>query len=185
MGPDAIGTPRGWLAAGQLIIECPVRPADGVNPLRAVALADGAMSDPFEMPEHGEWDRLDLRQLLVDRDHVFARYGERIVRFGPGGNVLGADAVNTHRDYRWLLPAADRLLLVNRFKSEQVMVPGEARRQTQHTYRVYGLSQNCRLLGEGVELPALPERLETAAVIDGWLMLSTGTETLAVAMPPP
>ncbi len=183
IGPDAIGTPRGWLAAGHLVVESPVRPADGVNPLRAVGLADGVISDPFDTPEHGEWDRLDLRELLVDRDRVFARYGERVVRYSPEGKILGADAVSSPRDYRWLLPTADRLVLVNRFKSEQVMVPGEARRQTQHTYRVYGISENCRLTGEGAELPPLPERLETAGVIDGWLLLSTGTETLAVAMP--
>ena len=185
VGPDTAATPRAWLAWGHLIVESPaVRPADGLTPVRAVRLADGDLSEPFDTPQLGEWDRLDLRELLVDRDRLFARYGQRIVRFGPGGNVLGADVVSDHRDFVWVLPTEQRMVVVSRYKSEQQMIPGEARRQTLHTYRVYGISENCRLLGDGVELPPLPERLQKAAVIDNWLLLSTASETLAVAMPP-
>ena len=96
--------------------------------------------------------------------------------------MLGADIISDPRDYKWLLPASDRLLLVSRLRSEQIQ--GEEGRQTQHTYRLYSLSQNCKLLGEGFQLPSLPQRLERAAVVDGWLLLSTSSSTLAVAGAP-
>jgi hypothetical protein len=62
-------------------------------------------------------------------------------------------------------------------------VPAESRRKTQHTYRVYAVSANCRLVGETAQLPPLQERLGAAAVIDNWLLLSTSSATLAVALP--
>ncbi|MHC4419571.1 MAG: hypothetical protein ACYS1E_03135 [Planctomycetota bacterium] len=79
--------------------------------------------------------------------------------------------------------AAQPMLLVSRFKSEQVMVPAESRRRTEHTYRVYAVSENCGLVDETVQLPPLTERLGAAAVMDNWLLLSTSSETLAVALP--
>ena len=181
VSPDARGTARGWLAAGQVIVQGAAgRAADGVNPLRAIGVSDGNLSGPFDMPQRGEWNRLDLRALLVNDGRIFARYGERVVRFSPAGKVLGADVVSEHRDFKWLIPTADRLLAVSLVRSEPV--PGEARR-TQHVYRVYGLSENCRLMGEALELPPMTERLEQVVAVDGWLLLSTATGTLAVPMP--
>jgi hypothetical protein len=182
--PEAAQTPRGRLAEGSVIVEsAAARPGEGANPLRAFRLGDGTRTELFDAPDRGEWDRLDLRELLISKGRLFARYGQRIVRYSDTGTVLGADVVSDHRDYKWLLPAADRLLLVSRFKSEQVMIPAESRRRTQHTYRVYAMSENCRLVGETVQLPPLSERLESAAVIDNWLLLSTSSETLAIALP--
>jgi outer membrane protein assembly factor BamB len=182
--PEAAQTPRGRLAEGAVIVESGVaRPGEGANPLRAFRLGDGTRTELFDAPDRGEWDRLDLRELVISKGRIFARYGQRIVRYSDTGTVLGADVVSDHRDYKWLLPAADRMLLVSRFKSEQVMVPAESRRRTQHTYRVYAMSENCGLVGETVQLPPLSERLAAAAVIDNWLVLSTSSETLAVALP--
>ena len=84
---------------------------------------------------------------------------------------------------RDLLPADGRLMLVSRFKTEQVKVPAESRRRTEHTYRVYSLSENCRLIGEAVQLPPLHDRVERVTVIDDWMMLSTPAGILAVALP--
>ncbi|MHC4303008.1 MAG: outer membrane protein assembly factor BamB family protein [Planctomycetota bacterium] len=182
--PEAAQTPRGRLAEGGVVVESAVvRPGEGANPLRAFQLGDGTRTDLFDAPDRGEWDRLDLRELVISEGRIFARYGQRIVRYSDAGTVLGADVVSDHRDYKWLLPAADRMLLVSRFKSEQVMVPAESRRRTEHTYRVYAMSENCRLVGDTVQLPPLSERVEVAAVIDNWLLLSTSSETLAVALP--
>jgi outer membrane protein assembly factor BamB len=182
--PEATDTPRGRLAGGHVIVQgADTPPGDGPSPLRAAQLSDGVLTEPFDAPDRGEWDRLDLRELVISDGRVFARYGQRVVHYAPTGAVLGADVVSDHRDYKWLLPAEDRLLVVSRFKSEQVIVPAESRRQAQHTYRVYALSANCRLIGEAVQLPPLRERLEAAAVIDHWLMLSTSSVTLAVALP--
>jgi outer membrane protein assembly factor BamB len=182
--PEAAQTPRGRLAEGSVIVESAVgRPGEGANPLRAFRLADGTRTELFDAPDRGEWDRLDLRELVISGGRIFARYGQRIVRYSGTGTVLGADVVSDPRDYKWVLPADDRMLLVSRYKSEQILVPAESRRQTQHIYRVYAMSENCRLVGDVVQLAPLKERLEAAAVIDNWLLLSTTSATLAVPLP--
>lgn len=183
-GPDALATPRGWATAGQIVLAgSEARPAEGASVLRTVRLADGQVSEPFDLPERGEWDRMDLKDLLVVDDRIYAQFRERIVRLSPAGKVMGADVITDQpREYKWLLPASDRLVLVNRSRSEQVPIAGEAGRQTQHTYRVYSLSEDCRLMGEGYELTPLTERLDRAAAIDGWLLLSTDTQTVALPM---
>ena len=56
-------------------------------------------------------------------------------------------------------------------------------RRTHQIYRVYALSDNCRLIGEVLELPPMAEPLEHAALVDGWLLLSTATGSVAVPMP--
>ena len=181
VGPDTKGTTRGWSAVGQVVVELATsRPPDGVNPIRAVRVGDGRLSQPFDTLQRGEWDRFDLRAMLGTGSRLFARYGQRIVRFSPGGKLVGADVISEQRDYEWLLPAEDRLLVVSRYKSEQVR--GETRR-TQQIYRVYTLSDNCRLIGEVLELPPMTEPLEHATLVDGWLLLSTATGTVAVPMP--
>lgn len=184
VGQDAAGTPRGWVVGGLLIAESPTnRPGDVSNPLRAIRLLDGEATDPFDAPDRGEWDRLDLRDVVVDQGRIFGHYGGRVVLFDESGAVLGADVVSDQRDYEWLLPTEDRILVVSRFKSEPV--PRATRRQTEYTYRLYALSSNCKLIGESFQLPVLTERLEEAAVIDGWLLVSTGSETIAVSSSAP
>ena len=181
VGPDIKGTTRGWSSVGQIVVELAIsRPPDGVNPIRALQAGDGRLSHPFETLQRGEWDRFDLRAILTTGSRLFARYGQRIVRFSPGGKLVGADVISEQRDYKWLLPAGDRLLVISRYKSEQV--PGETRR-TQQIYRVYALSDNCRLIGEVLELPPMAETLQHATLVDGWLLLSTATSTVAVPMP--
>ena len=181
VGPDTRSTSRGWSAVGQVIVELTTtRPQDGVNPIHALRAGDGRLSQPFDTLQRGEWDRFDLRAILATGGRLFARYGQRIVRFSTGGKLVGADVISEQRDYKWLLPAKDRLLVISRYKSEQVR--GETRR-TQQIYRVYALSDNCRLIGEVLELPPMVEPLEHATVVDGWLLLSTATGTMAVPMP--
>jgi outer membrane protein assembly factor BamB len=182
--PDAAGTPMAGLADGAVIVQAADGPlGETVSPLRAFRLADGSRTELFDTPGRGDWDRMDLRELVIAGGRIFARYGERVVRYSDTGTVLGADAVSDHRDYKWILPAANRLLLVSRYKSEQINVPAESRRQTQHTYRVYAISENCRLLGEPVQLGPLADRLAAAAVIDNRLLLSTSSATLAIPLP--
>ncbi|MEE9129961.1 MAG: hypothetical protein V3T84_08065, partial [Phycisphaerales bacterium] len=106
-------------------------------------------------------------------------FGERIVRFDASGEVLGADSISDERDYKWLLPTDDRLVLISRSESRQ----GQRRRRTQHTYRLYSLSENCKLMGDSVELPPVSEPFDRAAVIDGWILLSSPSETVAIAAP--
>ncbi|MCH8164001.1 MAG: PQQ-like beta-propeller repeat protein [Planctomycetes bacterium] len=180
----AKGAHRAWPAGGYVVVQSPsAQHSDGMNPLRSIRLQDGAMSPPFDTPFQGVGDRLDLRDLLIDDGRIFARYGHRIVRFDHQGRILGAEMVGAPRDYKWLLPTGDRLVVISRYKSEQVTNPGLSGRQTQHTYRLYALSENCKLMGEVFQLPSLPQRLTQAVVIDGWVFLSTASSTVAVAVP--
>ena len=181
VGPDTRGTTRGWSAVGQIIVEVAIsRPPDGLNPLRALGVGDGRLSQPFESVQRGEWDRFDLRAILATGSRLFARYGQRIVRFSPGGKLVGADVISEQREYNWLLPAGDRMLVVSRYKSK--LAPDDTRR-TQQIYRIYALSDNCRLIGDVIELPPMSQPLEHATLVDGWLLLSTATSTVAVPMP--
>ena len=172
----AVDTQQAWSLAEHLIIK------DRANDLRALRLDEGTLSDPFDSPARGAFQPGDLRQLLVTGGGCLARYRDRIVLFDVAGAVRGADVITDDRDYRWLLPAGDRLVLVSRVTTAAVPA-NETRRRRQETYRVYALSHSCKLLGEGVELPPLTRR-ETAVLIDGWLLLSSQSDTVAIPLPP-
>ena len=172
----ALDTQQAWSVAEHLIIK------DRTNNLRALRLDEGTLSDPFDPPARGEWQPGESRQLLINRGGCLARYRDRIVRFDVAGAVRGADVITDDRDYRWLLPAGDRLVLVS--KVTTAMPPAnDARWRSQETYRVYALSDSCKLLGKPVELPPLTRR-ETAVLIDGWLLLSSQSDTVAIPLPP-
>ena len=142
------------------------------------------MSDRFALPTaRGGWDPSSLNQLVVDDERVFAVFGERVVRFDASGDVLGADIISDERDYKWLLPTDDRLVLISQSDSKQTSIQGQRGRRTQHTYRLYTLSDNCKLIGESVELEPVSDRFERAAVIDGWVLLSSRSETVAIPAP--
>jgi outer membrane protein assembly factor BamB len=173
---EALDTQQAWSLAEHLIIE------DRSNELRALRLDEGTLSDPFDPPARGEWQPSDLRQLLIASGGCFARYQERIVRFDVSGAVRGADVITDDRDYRWLLPAGDRLVLVSKVTTAPAPV-NDARWRSQETYRIYSLSDSCKLLGEALELPLLTRR-ETAVLIDGWLLLSSQSDTVAIPLPP-
>ena len=81
---------------------------------------------------------------------------------------------------RWLLPAQDRLILINSRAAQSVAGEQGGRRTQQWIYRIYALSENCRVIGEPRELLPLGDRIRHATAIDGWLLFSTQTETLAI-----
>jgi hypothetical protein len=93
VSPEAAQTPRGRLADGAVVVESAhAGPGGGANPLRAFRLGDGGRTELFDAPQRGEWDRLDLRELVISEGRIFARYGQRIVRYSDAGTVLGAGA---------------------------------------------------------------------------------------------
>ena len=146
----------------------------------------GAISQDFALPGRGDWDASDLNDLLISKGHIYAIFSERIVRYDETGAVDGADSVfgdPTDRNYLWLAAADDRLVLVSLFQSRQANgAPGRGR-QMQHTYRLYTLSDNCKLMGETVQPPPVLRPYEHARIIDGWLLLSSSTSTDAIAAP--
>ncbi len=175
---------QGWPLWDSVVVRTQIdRRQNPRNPLQAIKLSNGTMSDPFALPARGGWDPAGLNELIVDGQRVFAVFGERVVRFDASGDVLGADIISDERDYKWLLPTDDRLVLISRSDSRQTPVPGQRGRRTQHTYRLYSLSDNCKLIGDAVELAPVSDRFERAAVIDGWLLLSSRSETVAIPAP--
>ena len=180
----AQGVRQGWPLLDSVVVRTQIdRRQDPRNPLRTLKLSNGVMSDPFALPARGGWDPSGLNGLVVDGQRVFAVFGERVVRFDASGDVLGADIISDERDYKWLLPTDDRLVLISRSDSRQTRVPGQTGRRTEHTYRLYALSDNCKLIGDAVELEAVSQRFERAVVIDGWIVLSSRTLTVAIPAP--
>jgi hypothetical protein len=168
---------NGWLAGNRVYIE------DREAEMRSITLADGSVTASFAVPGHGEWSSKELQDLEGAGDNVYTRYRQRIVQYDPRGVVIGADAITGNRDYAWLLPVENGLILISRFKTEQAIMPDQNGRRTQHTYRIYDLSENCKDRGE-IELHPISQRLFDAAAIDGWLLLSTQTDTMALPMAP-
>jgi outer membrane protein assembly factor BamB len=172
----AMGSQRAWTGDESIVVR------DRVAGLRALDPETGDLGDPFAPPTHGEWDPLDLRAVRVEDGRVYVRYKQRVVRFDDTGAVLGADVVSDDRDYRWLVPTADRLLVLSS-RTEQSLIPDREGRRTQYIYRIYPLSENCKLLGEPLELKPFRQRVDTITAVNGWLLLSTHARTVAIPFP--
>ena len=180
-GYAALDSHRGWhfdSGAGVLILE------DQRNRLRSVDLRNGSISEPFEVPMRGEWDPLELRSLQIVGGRVVALYPQRVVVYDPAnGTLVGSDVVSDDRDYRFLLPAEDALVLVNSRAMQAPLPDQPGRRAQQWEYLVYVLSENGKVLAEPLKLDkALTERVQQAALIDGWLLLSTSADSVAIPM---
>ena len=176
----------GWPVGDKVIIETLLDVlSQHVSPLRSVDIQSGNISLEFSLPGRGGWDVNDLNDLLISQGHIYAIFSERIVRYDGLGVVDGADSVFGEpgdRNYKWLIPADDRLILVSNFQSKQAnAAPG--RRLRQYSYRIYTLSDNCKLIGETVQLPPVLRHYEHARIIDGWILLSSATSTDAIPAP--
>jgi outer membrane protein assembly factor BamB len=172
----AVQTQRGWSDGDRLVIE------DQRGRLRSVNPADGTVSVAFDQPGRSDWEALDLRNLMFVGDRVVAHYKQRVVVYDMNGVVVGADVITDERDYQWLLPADQCLVLVSR-RTLQVLQPDQSGRRTQHVYRVYALSHNGRALSDALELNPLPDRVQNVQLIDNWLLMSLQDTTLAIPMP--
>lgn len=176
-----IDTHRAWLAdsaSALAVIE------DQRSRLRSVDLRDGTVSDAFDAPMRGDWDPLDLRSLRLIGGRVIALYPQRVVVYDPAsGAVVGIDVISDERDYRFLLPADGKLALVNS-RVMQAPIPDQpGHRAQQWEYLVYVLSENGKVLAEPMKLnKPLMERVQYAALIDGWLLLSTSSDTVPVPL---
>lgn len=178
----ALGSRRGWVTGDDVLFE------DSNGSLRSVALRTGALSEPFHRPRSTfGGDSSPLVDVVIDRGMIYAQFADRIVRVSVDGTVLGADVISDERDYRWLFPATDRLVLVSKVGTQQVMTTGSPVRRTEHFYRLYTLSESCAVVDEGLNLgtpdKGMVEPIRDVALMDRWLFISTGSTTLAVPMP--
>ncbi|MCI0629551.1 MAG: PQQ-binding-like beta-propeller repeat protein [Phycisphaerales bacterium] len=177
-----VNTQRAWRFDDLIVLE------DQRSRLRTVQLHDATISDPFEAPLRGEWDPPALNNVMLIGDKIVAHYPQRVVMYEPlSGAVVGVDIITDDRDYRWLLPALNaqgenRLLVVNA-RSSQVAVGGGPGMRNQYKYWLYLLSDNGKVLADPAEAPPLGDKVQQARLIDGWLLLSTQSNTLAIPMP--
>src|SRR5690606_1407394 len=174
---SSIDSLRSWWVGEHVVIE------DHRGRLRNVNVRDGLISEPFQTPVRGEWDVLELRHVIAAGNRLIARYRQRILIYEPdSGLITGADAISDERDYLWLLPAQDRMVLIN-YRAEQVLLADQPIRRTRYHYRIHLLSDNGKAMANPVELPPLSERVLHAGVVDEWLLLSTRADTIAIPVP--
>jgi hypothetical protein len=170
---------RAWLMGSRIVIE------DQRSRLRSIDLQDGTVSEPYELPVRGEWDPLELRSVRAAGTQLIAQYPQRIVMYNPAsGSITGADVITDDRDYRFLIPAKDKFIVVNSRAMQLGLAEQPGRRSQRWSYRLYVLSDNCKVLEDPLELmKPLDERVQFATALDNWLLLSTQSGTLAVPMP--
>jgi hypothetical protein len=177
-----VDTQRAWMLDKRVLIE------DERSRLRMVNLHDGSVSEPFETPPRGEWDPLGLKDVLWIEQQLVALYPNRVLFYDPEtGAVIGSDVIPAEdRNYRWLLPAANRdgatfFLLINS-RAEQVELEGQPGMRNQHVYLIHPLSTNGKAEGP-MEVKLLLQPAQQAVVVDHWLLLSTSLETVPIALP--
>jgi hypothetical protein len=202
--PRARDTQRGWIVAGRVFIET----RDGQ--LRSIDLDDATISAPFVATSGGpgafgagisgtpsrpgsvaEWG--DVRDVVPhgveslggEEVRILVHCAQRIAWYDANGNALGSDAIQDQRNFRWVLPASDRTIVISALQPRQEPVRGRdgGGRRTHYLYSIYALSANGRLLDDPLQMPALFEPVRDAQLIDGWLLLSTQAHTIAVPFP--
>jgi hypothetical protein len=200
----ATDSQRAWVLGDRLLLE------DQRGRLRMIDARDGSVGEPFESPLRGEWDPSELRQAHLIQTgaggegsgpRVIAHYPQRVVMYdAASGAVVGVDVISDDRDFRFLLlgsaapgggggaalDGGQRLVLVNSRVVQTPIADQPGRRAQQWIYRIYVLSQNCKVLSEPLELDEpLNERVHFAMLLDGTLLLSTPSETLAIPLTEP
>jgi outer membrane protein assembly factor BamB len=178
-----VDTQRAWMLDQHVLVE------DERGRLRTVDLHDGSVSEPFEVPPRGEWDQSSLREIHWLDGQLVALYSNRVLFFNPSsGAIVGSDAIAPDdRNYRWLLPARDGerhtfFILINS-RAEQVEVEGQQGMRNQHVYRIQPLSSNGKAQSDPFEVKLLLQPAQQVSLLNGWLILSTNMETIAIPMP--
>jgi outer membrane protein assembly factor BamB len=174
-GPGMIHSRQGWTCGGSVFVE------PQLGGLAVLDTLSGEITARVEPEPAGSWDPLRLESGVVTGDHLLLRMDDRIVRFDRRGQLAGLDAVEGPRSYRWALPGRERIVVLSQFDSRQALVEGTTRRRTERLYRIYVFAPDGKLISES-ELPPLHERVIDTALIDGWLLLSTSTRTIALPM---
>jgi hypothetical protein len=179
IGPWARNTWDAWLLGDRLLLR------QGDDRLEARHLADGsAWREPsaYEAPRR-EGPLTVFGGLWQDRAGVTALFGDRVVRFGSQGALTGIDAVSEDRNFLLATLAADEIVVLS-FRGAGPTVDAEGTPRTEFVYAIYrfGLSDGLRQRGPSLELRTLGPRFDAIGAIDGWLLLSSPTSSLAVPL---
>lgn len=190
--PIARNTQRGWAAGQRVFFEA------REGELHSIHLEDATICSGLN-DEHSRQglpmldDSGPVRNVMLYEtqasesvaSRVLVHRSQRIAWYDADGGVLGRDAIQDERNYRWVLPASDRIIVVNARQPRQQPARGleGGGRRTHHVYSIYALSSDGRLLHDPLELPALYDPIRDAQLIDGWLLLTTSAHTIAVPFP--
>ena len=126
--------------------------------------------------------------MVVDKDGIVARYRNKIIYYNHQGVQIGADAITGPLDYKWFFSSKDRNLLINAKPPSQQIRNGQpgTRRTTKYVYELHTLSKNGKAIHGPFQLQLQEHSrpLQSATLIDGWLVVSAGNSTFAVSLPP-
>ncbi len=147
--------------------------AEPTMSLRLLSLRDGSVSAPLEAPERDGWRPLDLFHVFAYGDVVIAHFQDRMLSYDRAGRLVGADAIADERSYRWILPAADRLVIVSRANE----------RRNSYVYRLYAAGADGRVLERDVELGEIRTAIRRARLMNGVMLLSTDAATYVIPAP--
>jgi hypothetical protein len=147
--------------------------------LVAIRLMDGSLiPGSFAHPDSTQWSPNGLMAMDTDSEGLTALFDQRLVRFDLSGAIVGIDAIGEERTFISLLPTLRYDLVVD----EQPRDPTDG----SYRYWIHRFERDggCRLAARSLELTLRDRRINHVEVVDGWLLLSTGTTILAVPMPP-
>ena len=132
----------------------------------------------FALPDSTRWSPSGLVAIETDFDGLTALFDERLVRFDRFGAVTGVDVIGGERTFT---------ALVSTFRYDFV-VDEQARDREDGSYKYwihrFIRDEGCRLAGRSLELKLSDRRFECIEVIEGWMLLSTGTSVLVVPLSP-
>ena len=179
IGGWARNTWDAWLLGDRVLLR------QGDDRLEARHLADGtAWREPsaYEAPRR-DGPLTVFGGLWADRVGATALYGDRVVRFGPRGELAGIDAVSEDRNYLLATEAEDELVVLS-FRGAGPTTDAEGTPRTEFVYAVYrfGLSDGLRQRGPALEIRTLGPRFDAIRAIDGWLLLSSPTSSVSVPL---
>ena len=155
--------------------------------VRSIDLASGSISEPFDVGARGgqgDAGVADLVDVRITPDVVATLYTLRVVLTDHKGVMVGGDVIAEEREYKALEPVAGGWVLLSRFASAQDVLADGRSRRTQHTYRLYNLSENGAVIGDPLELEPIAQRLQSMHAVDGWMILSFEDSCLAIQAPP-
>lgn len=177
--PELVESRGAWIGDSGVIIE------DRVGGLRTLDLISGALGSLLALLTPAEWDAGQVEEVLSEPDGTWLiRFTGRIARYDATGTPIGADVIAEPRSFVDLVRAEGRLFAVSLFDSRTIRLAEDDRIRMQRSYRIYPLHPDGRLVSEPVALPPVLRRFQSARGIDGWLLLGTDAETIAIPFPP-
>ncbi|HMN96182.1 MAG TPA: PQQ-binding-like beta-propeller repeat protein [Phycisphaerales bacterium] len=130
-------------------------------------------------------ERSAVRAVTLDEEGVVVLFEQRVAEFDGAGNLRGVDASVDTRDNRFVLLSGPRMIVVSAVGVDQVETGGGRRARYTLRASTFDRLQGCKLVDAALQISSIGQRFDRAAVIDGWLLLSTPGAISAVPLPAP